>query len=145
MVPLSQVDLKHVIDEGEGDRSIAEWRANHETFWHSAEMREAMDDPEFTVDDATPTCCNGSESWPTCAEPGARLRCSPGGVGAALYRCEFGLARGQICYSGFVPERPPPLANPAGACDRRPECAATSRQTLRSQIILRPCKVRFGS
>ena len=53
VVPLSQVDLEHVIDEGEGDRSIAEWRTNHEAFWHSAEMREAMDDPAFTVDDAT--------------------------------------------------------------------------------------------
>lgn len=53
VVPLSEVDLAHVIDEGEGDRSIAEWRANHESFWHGEEMREALDDPEFTVDDAT--------------------------------------------------------------------------------------------
>lgn len=53
VVPLSEVDLEHVIDEGEGDRSIAEWRANHESFWHSKEMREALGDPEFTVDDAT--------------------------------------------------------------------------------------------
>lgn len=53
VVPLSEVDLEHVIDEGEGDRSIASWRANHESFWHSEEMREALDDPEFTVDDAT--------------------------------------------------------------------------------------------
>ncbi|MFC3493195.1 ASCH domain-containing protein [Glycomyces rhizosphaerae] len=53
VVPLSEIDLRHVIDEGEGDRSIAEWRANHESFWHSEEMREALDDPEFTVDDAT--------------------------------------------------------------------------------------------
>jgi uncharacterized protein YhfF len=55
VVPLSQVDLGHVIDEGEGDRSVAEWRTNHEGFWHSAEMRAAMDDPDFTVDDATLT------------------------------------------------------------------------------------------
>jgi uncharacterized protein YhfF len=55
VVPLSQVDLGHVIDEGEGDRSVAEWRTNHERFWHSAEMRAAMDDPDFTVDDATLT------------------------------------------------------------------------------------------
>lgn len=53
VVPLSAVDLEHVIDEGEGDRSIAEWRANHESFWHGEEMRAALDDPEFTVDDAT--------------------------------------------------------------------------------------------
>jgi uncharacterized protein YhfF len=55
IVPLAAVDLEHVIDEGEGDRSIASWRANHESFWHSEEMREALDDPEFTVDDATLT------------------------------------------------------------------------------------------
>ncbi|MDN3239694.1 ASCH domain-containing protein [Glycomyces tritici] len=55
VVPLSAVDLEHVIDEGEGDRSIASWRANHESFWHGKEMREALDDPEFTVDDATLT------------------------------------------------------------------------------------------
>jgi uncharacterized protein YhfF len=55
VVPLAEVDLKHAIDEGEGDRSVASWRANHESFWHSAEMREALDDPGFTVDDATLT------------------------------------------------------------------------------------------
>jgi uncharacterized protein YhfF len=53
VVPLAQVDLAHAVDEGEGDTSVAEWRANHERFWHSKEMREAMEDPEFTVDDAT--------------------------------------------------------------------------------------------
>jgi uncharacterized protein YhfF len=42
-----------VIDEGEDARSIAEWRAWHESFWHSDEMREALGDPTFTVDDAT--------------------------------------------------------------------------------------------
>ncbi|EME99451.1 ASCH domain-containing protein [Streptomyces mobaraensis NBRC 13819 = DSM 40847] len=53
VVPLSEVDFAHVVDEGEGDASVAEWRANHEAFWHSDEMREALDDPEFTVDDST--------------------------------------------------------------------------------------------
>jgi hypothetical protein len=27
--------------------------AGHERFWHSAEMREALGDPEFTLDDDT--------------------------------------------------------------------------------------------
>ncbi|GHJ37295.1 ASCH domain-containing protein [Streptomyces sp. TS71-3] len=54
VVPLAQVDLPHVVDEGEGDTSVAEWRAGHERFWHSDEMRAELDDPEFTVDDATP-------------------------------------------------------------------------------------------
>ncbi len=50
---LADVDLQHVIDEGEGHTSLAQWRAGHEEFWHSAEMREAMGDPEFSVDDDT--------------------------------------------------------------------------------------------
>ncbi|MCX4785703.1 MULTISPECIES: ASCH domain-containing protein [unclassified Streptomyces] len=50
---LGDVDLQHAIDEGEGDRSVAEWRAGHERFWHGKEMREALGDPEFTVDDDT--------------------------------------------------------------------------------------------
>lgn len=54
VVPLAQVDLAHVVDEGEGNTSVAEWRARHERFWHSEEMRAALEDPEFTVDDATP-------------------------------------------------------------------------------------------
>lgn len=50
---LGDIDLQHVLDEGEGDTSVARWRAGHERFWHSDEMREALDDPEFTVDDDT--------------------------------------------------------------------------------------------
>ena len=50
---LKDVDLAHAIGEGEGYTSVAEWRAGHETFWHSPEMREALDDPDFTVDDDT--------------------------------------------------------------------------------------------
>jgi uncharacterized protein YhfF len=55
VVPLAEVDFAHVVDEGEGDTSIAEWRANHERFWHGEQMRAALEDPEFTVDDATLT------------------------------------------------------------------------------------------
>ncbi|MFE3943422.1 ASCH domain-containing protein [Streptomyces sp. NPDC059118] len=50
---LGDVDLQHVTDEGEGHASVAEWRAEHERFWHGEEMREALGDPEFTVDDDT--------------------------------------------------------------------------------------------
>ena len=53
VVRLADVDLAHAVGEGEGYRSVAEWRAGHEQFWHSPEMRQAMDDPEFTVDDDT--------------------------------------------------------------------------------------------
>jgi hypothetical protein len=29
----------------------AEWRRGYERFWHSAEIHEALDDLDFTVDD----------------------------------------------------------------------------------------------
>ncbi|MFJ6700447.1 ASCH domain-containing protein [Streptomyces sp. NPDC091272] len=50
---LGDVDLQHARDEGEGHTSVAEWRADHEAFWHGEEMREAMGDPDFVVDDST--------------------------------------------------------------------------------------------
>ncbi|MGK4579245.1 ASCH domain-containing protein [Kitasatospora sp. HPMI-4] len=53
VVPLAEVDLAHAVDEGEGHTTVAEWRAAHEEYWHSAELRAALDDPGFTVDDTT--------------------------------------------------------------------------------------------
>ena len=53
VVRLADVDLQHAIDEGEGDESVAQWRAGHERFWHSAEVRAELNDPGFTVDDDT--------------------------------------------------------------------------------------------
>lgn len=53
VIRLADVDLAHVLGEGEGFASVAEWRAGHEQFWHSPEVREAMGDPGFTVDDDT--------------------------------------------------------------------------------------------
>lgn len=50
---LGDIGLQHAIDEGEGYTSVADWRAAHERFWHGEEMREALGDPEFTVDDET--------------------------------------------------------------------------------------------
>jgi uncharacterized protein YhfF len=50
---LAAVDLQQVVDEGEGDESVAQWRAGHEEFWHSAEIRAELGDPAFTVDDDT--------------------------------------------------------------------------------------------
>lgn len=50
---LGDVDLQHALDEGEGYASVEEWRAAQERFWHGEEMREAMGDPGFTVDDGT--------------------------------------------------------------------------------------------
>jgi uncharacterized protein YhfF len=53
VVRLADVDLAHAVGEGEGYTSVAEWRAGHEEFWHSAEMRADLGDPDFTVDDET--------------------------------------------------------------------------------------------
>jgi uncharacterized protein YhfF len=50
---LADVDLQHAVDEGEGFTTVAGWRTGHESFWHGAEMREELGDPEFTVDDET--------------------------------------------------------------------------------------------
>jgi uncharacterized protein YhfF len=53
VIRLGDVDLQHAIDEGEGFESVAAWRVDHEAFWHSAEARADLDDPDFTVDDDT--------------------------------------------------------------------------------------------
>ncbi|WP_299537628.1 ASCH domain-containing protein [uncultured Streptomyces sp.] len=53
VVRLGDIGLQHALDEGEGYTSVAEWRAGHESFWHGEEMREALGDPQFTVDDDT--------------------------------------------------------------------------------------------
>ena len=54
VVPLAEVDLAHVLDEGEGHRTLAAWRTDHERFFHSPEMRTELGRPDFTVDDSTP-------------------------------------------------------------------------------------------
>ena len=53
VVRLADVDLQHALDEGEGDESVAQWRAGHEGFWHSPQVRAELEDPDFTVDDDT--------------------------------------------------------------------------------------------
>ena len=53
VVRLADVDLQHALDEGEGDGSVAQWRAGHERFWHSAQVRMELGDPSFTVNDDT--------------------------------------------------------------------------------------------
>ncbi|MEV7197095.1 ASCH domain-containing protein [Streptomyces sp. NPDC093510] len=54
VAPLGEVDLAHAVDEGEGFTTVAQWRAGHEEFWHSPELRAELGDDGFTVDDATP-------------------------------------------------------------------------------------------
>jgi uncharacterized protein YhfF len=50
---LDQVPLTHVIDEGEGHTTVAQWRADHEQYWQSEEMRSYLADPAFMVRDET--------------------------------------------------------------------------------------------
>lgn len=53
VVRVSDVDLQFAIDEGEGFESVADWRAAHERFWSSEEMREALGEPPVEVTDDT--------------------------------------------------------------------------------------------
>jgi len=53
VIRVADIDLRHALGEGEGYASVADWRAGHEDFWHSAEMREYVGDPAFTVNDDT--------------------------------------------------------------------------------------------
>ncbi|QMW66348.1 putative protein N(5)-glutamine methyltransferase [Mumia sp. ZJ1417] len=53
IVPLGEVDLRHALDEGEGDETLAQWRASHEGFWNGSDMRAFLGDPDFRVDDET--------------------------------------------------------------------------------------------
>lgn len=51
LVRIGEIDLRHVLDDG--DESVAQWREAHEEYWHSAEMRETLGEPTFTVGDDT--------------------------------------------------------------------------------------------
>jgi uncharacterized protein YhfF len=53
VLPLSEVDIQHAVDEGEGYATVEQWRRGHEEFWHSDDMRAALGDPAFTVTDET--------------------------------------------------------------------------------------------
>lgn len=52
IVRLGDVPLRHAVDEGEGYTSVAEWRAGHERFWTSDDMRAVLGDG-FVLDDDT--------------------------------------------------------------------------------------------
>ena len=53
VIRVGDVDLTHALGEGEGYATVADWRAGHEAFWHSAEMREYVGDPTYSVNDDT--------------------------------------------------------------------------------------------
>jgi uncharacterized protein YhfF len=51
---LGDVDVDHARAEGEGDDSVASWRAGHEGYWHGPDYRGWLPDPGYTVNDDTP-------------------------------------------------------------------------------------------
>lgn len=53
VVVMTETDAAHAADEGEGYTTVAEWRAAHEKFWHSKQMRSILGDATFTVNDTT--------------------------------------------------------------------------------------------
>ena len=52
VVPLGEVPVEHALAEGEGYRSVAEWRAGHTDFWTSDAMRAELG-ADFELTDAT--------------------------------------------------------------------------------------------
>ncbi|HLI37865.1 MAG TPA: ASCH domain-containing protein [Streptosporangiaceae bacterium] len=50
---LGDVGLARARAEGERYASVAEWRAGHERFWQSAQIREELGDLDFVADDDT--------------------------------------------------------------------------------------------
>ncbi|MBB2947353.1 uncharacterized protein YhfF [Actinoplanes lutulentus] len=50
---VGDVDLAHAIDEGEGFMTVAEWRVDHEAYWHSEDYRGWLGNPTFTITDDT--------------------------------------------------------------------------------------------
>lgn len=56
---IAEVDLPFAVEEGEGFRSVAEWRAAHERFWlsYAHETRAWLGDPGWRPTDETPIVC----------------------------------------------------------------------------------------
>jgi uncharacterized protein YhfF len=52
IVELRDVPLSHAVAEGEGYKSVADWREGHARFWQSPEMRAALGS-DFQLDDTS--------------------------------------------------------------------------------------------
>jgi uncharacterized protein YhfF len=52
VVALQDVPLEHAIAEGEGYETVDAWRASHEAFWGSPQMRAELG-PAFVIDGST--------------------------------------------------------------------------------------------
>ena len=53
VIPLIDVDLGFAIAEGEGFKTVAEWRSAHCAFWQSDQMRMLLSRPDFVAIDDT--------------------------------------------------------------------------------------------
>ncbi len=62
-MPFNQVDVDHARAEGEGDRTLEYWRAEHERFW-----REHADSPRGWAPDMPVVCERFRLLWPTTAD-----------------------------------------------------------------------------
>jgi uncharacterized protein YhfF len=54
---MGEVELEFAIAEGEGFRSVAEWREAHVAFFTSPEMTAALGEPRLALDHDTPVVC----------------------------------------------------------------------------------------
>nr|WP_258371179.1 ASCH domain-containing protein [Curtobacterium sp. MCBD17_021] len=63
IVPFDQVDAEHARAEGEGDRTLAYWRAAHERYW-----REHSESPRGWASDMPVVCERFRLLWPDHAE-----------------------------------------------------------------------------
>lgn len=59
-VPFDRVDPEHARAEGEGDQTLAYWRASHERYW-----REHSEDPRGWAPDMPVVCERFRLLWPT--------------------------------------------------------------------------------
>lgn len=62
VVPFDEVDAEHAAAEGEGDRTLAYWRAAHERYW-----RAHSEDPRGFEHDMPVLCERFRLLWPTAA------------------------------------------------------------------------------
>ena len=75
VVRVGDVDLAHAIGEGEGYGCVADWRAGHEAFWHSAEMRAYLGDPVVHGERRHAGGGHRSSAWSPAGGPGPPPRC----------------------------------------------------------------------
>jgi uncharacterized protein YhfF len=64
ILPFDQVDAEHARAEGEGDRTLAYWRASHQRYW-----QEHSEDPRGWAPDMPVVCERFRLLWPTASTP----------------------------------------------------------------------------